>query len=457
MRDYKDQEILSLDKWFFENKNQILEDYFTFLKFKTISSNPNCHDEMNRAVQWLLNYFSNMGFVAKEVKTSSNPIVIASAIVNEKAPTLLIYGHYDVQDIDPLEEWKSNPFEPFLKDNHIYARGALDNKGQLAYVFAALKAFKRFPVNIKLCIEGDEEASSHGMLSKLHDLKEDLRCDYLLVPDFEIPEMDVPAITLGLRGAVPIEVELIGSNVDLHSGSHGGIVFNPLKALVLLFSKLWDEKGRVAIPHFYDDVEELAKEERQQIDFSFDERKYKKSFGVEAFGGEKGFSPIEAGTIRPTLEINGIGGGYFGPGLKTVIPAKVSAKLSCRLVLRQDPKKIGLLVENFLKSNITPGIKINVKRKEGGAAFRERGNTFFVNSVKKAYEEVFEKPCRAILAGGSVPLVARLKEVLKCEIVMMGMGVLSDNIHAPNEHFDLERFKKGFLIVSKIIEKLGKK
>jgi len=450
----------SLKKYYNNSKEKIFEDYFTFLKFQSISSEPQFKAPLLDCVSWLKNFLLEMGFQVEIWHTKGHPTIFASF---EKAgpaqPTLLIYNHYDVQPVDPIELWHSLPFEPTIRNGEIYARGAQDNKGQCYYVLLALKALiardGTLPINVKLCIEGEEECGSAGLSAILNEKTKELQADYLAIVDLGMEKATKPAINLGTRGIVTMDITVTGTNTDLHSGSHGGIAFNPIHALVKILEKLRNEKGQVIVPDFYADVEELSEADKARISLHFDEAKYEADFGAAATGGEQDYSVMERVWVRPTIEINGINGGYFGDGFKTVIPAKATAKISCRLVPNQDPAKIGQLVANFLESHAPKGTKVAVHLHAGhGKAVRGNINSKAVKAFANAYEEVFDTPCDYIFAGGSIPIVTELKEACGGEVVLLGLGLMSDCIHAPNEHFGVDRIEKGFLSTARAIENL---
>lgn len=455
-------ELNSLKHYFDSAKKEIFDDYYTFLKFQSVSSEPQYKDSLLACVDWLKNYLTKIGFHVEIWPTKGHPTIFATY---EKAgkdqPTLLIYNHYDVQPVDPLELWLSPPFEPTLRDGEIYARGAQDNKGQCFYVLLALKALLErdgsLPINIKLCIEGEEECGSAGLTGILKEKKKRLKTDYLAVVDLGMEAPTKPAVTLGTRGLVTMDVEVKGTHTDLHSGSHGGIAFNPIHALVKLLAMVRDESGKVVIPHFYDGVNPLNEKDKAQISLNFDANKYEADFGAKPSGGEQNFSALERAWTRPTFEVNGINGGYFGEGFKTVIPAKATAKVSCRLVPDQDPKKVGRLVADFLESHAPHGTKVSVHLHPGdGKAVRANIHSQAVKAFAKAYEEVFNAPCEYIYAGGSIPVVTALTEACEGEVVMVGLGLAGDCIHAPNEHFGVDRIEKGFLSTARAIELLRK-
>lgn len=442
-------------EWFQQNASTLRAEYFEFLRFKSISADPAFSKEVKNCAKWLSSYISkNTNLKSELIETSGYPIVYAEDLsAGKNAKTLLVYGHYDVQPVDPVELWKSDPFKPEERNGQIYARGAVDDKGQIFYAITAVRAWrelgKKLSVNLKFCIEGEEESSSMGLKTSLRELKERFKCDALLVVDFGQFDEKTPAVSLGARGIYGMEVKLTGSNSDLHSGEHGGMAYNPNKALAQLLTKLWDEEGRIAIPGFYDDVK---KSESKEFAFRYDKSSYSKEFGIHAFGGEKSLSLMENNLLMPTLEINGIGGGYTGPGMKTVIPKEAMAKLSMRLVPGQNPDKIGKLVESYLQKHVTAGMKIEVAHHGGEPAFRGRSDSKLAVAVIKASEEATGIPCKKVISGASIPIMAKMVEELKCDIAGMGYCLPTDNIHAPNEHFGWDRFEKGFLTIAKVLE-----
>jgi len=442
-------------------KEQWLKDYCTFLSYPSVSSEPEFKQQVLDCADWVSGYLKKMGFAVEFWPTTGHPVIFASYMkAGPDKPTLLIYNHYDVQPTDPLEAWQTPPFQPTQKNGEIYARGANDNKGQCFYVMQALKQYLQIagslPLNIKLCIEGEEEMGSAGLSEILKKKQDALKADYLAIVDLGLRDPNAPAVTLGIRGLTTLEVELRGSGVDLHSGTHGGIVTNPIHALVSLLASVRDEKGRITIPGFYDDVVEMPIEERTSLSFTFDPTGYTKITGALATGGEKEFSAWERAWIRPTLEVNGISGGYTGVGFKTVIPAIAKAKISCRLVPNQDPQKIGELVANHLRQNVPTGMTISVQvRPGGGKAVRTNPNANVVKAFARAFEDVYGVPCEFIMEGGSIPIVTELAAVSQAEVVLVGLGLTTDLVHAPNEHFGLDRIEKGILIMSRAFELLS--
>lgn len=451
-----------LKKWYTSNENKLKDDLFSFLRFKSISTDPSHKKDSLACADFLLKLLKEADLKSELIETPNYPLVYAENLsAGPNAPTVLLYGHYDVQPVDPLELWESDPFEPKLVGKTVFARGAQDNKGQIFYSLMAVKALltlqKKLPVNLKICIEGEEESASVGFTKVLPKIKDKIKADVILVPDFDIPDMETPAVTMGMRGIVTMELVLKSSNSDLHSGQHGGIVLNPNRALVDVLSGLWDKEGKVQIPKFYEDVVELSPKEKKALWLNFDEKEYQKEWGVEAWGNEHGYSVLESNWIRPTLEVNGLGGGYFGKGFKTVIPAKATAKISCRLVPNQDPQKILTILKNYLKAKIPKGIKAEYTDFGTGKPVRTPVSSAAADSVASAYTEIFNKPCQKILTGGSVPIIGDMVHTLNAEAVMFGVGLDTDRIHAPNEHFSLDRVEKGYLVVARILQILGDK
>ncbi len=447
--------------WIDTHRPQWIEDYFKFLRFPSISFESKYKADMQECVDWLTQLLTNMHFEVEQWPTAGQPVLFAQNLqAGPTKPTLLIYNHYDVQPVEPLEEWLSPPFQPTLCDGKVYARGAQDNKGQCFYVLQSLKMLQeltgRLPLNIKLCIEGEEEMGSIHLPQILPSHQDQLKADYLAVVDTGLHDAQIPALTLGMRGIITMDVEVQGSFTDLHSGTHGGIVPNPIHALVSLLASLRDDQGRVTIPGFYDDVTEISEAERQLISLHFDAKKYQNQIGAEPVGGEQAYAELERAWTRPTLEINGIHGGHTGNGFKTVIPAKAHAKISCRLVPHQEPEKIAALVVNHLKKHAPAGVKVNVHVHSGnGRAIRVNPQSTVVKGFAQAFEEVFAKPCEFILSGGSVPVIAKLSEVCQGDTLLLGLGLDSDQIHAPNEHFGLDRLEKGILIMARAMQILA--
>ncbi len=443
--------------WYRQNEKKIQEDFFAFLRFPSISTDPDYHQETCKTAVWLRDYLAASGMQVELWETSGKPVIFATHLkAGPSKPTLLIYHHYDVQPIDPLELWKTPPFEPTIVGNEVYARGACDNKGQCFYTVTALKAFlellKDAEVNIKLFIEGEEESGGPGTYQVLKSKKEELQADHLLVVDTGLRQIDHPAVTVGVRGILAMHLECKNSKIDLHSGSHGGIALNPNRALVRALSELWDDQGRVAVPGFYEDVRPVSQQDLAQYDMCFDPNQYVDAFGVKSFAKEEGCTLIESNLLRPTLELNGISGGYAGAGFKTVIPSKTIAKISCRLVPDQDPEKLYRKIIDFLRSKLPEGMEVFSEYHHGAPAFRTSIHAPIVKIAAKAYEEVMGRPCAFMLNGASIPIIGALETASGAQAALMGMGLDTDDIHAPNEHFGLDRFELGFLLMTNILE-----
>lgn len=450
----------ALEQWYQSHQADIEGGYLEFLRFQSVSTDLQFQEELRACCDFLSKAIGEMGMEVEVWETAGHPTIFAQYDVSDTLPTLLIYNHYDVQPVDPLEEWEADPFEPQVRDGEVYARGAQDNKGQCFYVWQALKALLELkgtlPVNVKWCIEGEEEVGSPGLSKLLTSKKEQLSADYLVVADVGMHRLDQPAITLGVRGMVAMTLKLQGSKGDLHSGSHGGIAYNPNHALVEMLAALRDENGEVRVPGFYDGVSDLSDEELADYHFEMSEEEYTALFGMAPTGGEQAYPFQHRGSIRPTLELNGICGGYTGPGFKTVIPAQAMAKISCRLVPGQDPVDVASKVERYLMERVPPGIEAKVEHKEGGGkAVWSSPHSKVARAYAQAYAELFQKPCHQLLEGGSIPIVAELAEVSGAEVLLMGLGLPDDQIHAPNEHFGLERLRQGFLVTARALEILS--
>ena len=439
-----------------------LEDYFTLLRFQSISSEMEHQQDVRDCALWLKNYLNDLEFETELWETTGHPVVFGSHMkAGPGKPTLLIYHHYDVQPVDPIELWNSPPFEPTVRNGEVYARGAEDNKGQCFFTLQALKQLLKrdgeLPLNVKICIEGEEEIGSAGLSSLLKEKSKSLQADHVAIVDAGIRTPDTPALSLGVRGMVTMEVALRGSSTDLHSGSHGGIAFNPIHALVSVLAKLRDRNGKITIPGFYDAVKALTTEERNQLSLEFDAEKYKEDFGAKPSGGEKELSPLERAWLRPTIEINGIYGGYTGSGFKTVIPALAHAKISCRLVPNQDPQEIGRLVSDFFRQHVPGEMEVKITIHPGvGVAARSDVSSEVVQAFSQAFGEIFQKPTKYILEGGSIPIVNELQQASGGAIALVGLGLPDDKIHAPNEHFGIDRIKKGCLLMARTMEILGR-
>lgn len=451
-----------LRKLYQKHKDKSLQEFFTFLKFPSISSEPDYAPHIQACIEWLSSYLQDSGFETEFWPTNGHPVLFASNMeAGPDKPTLLIYNHYDVQPVDPLELWESPPFEPTIRNGQVYARGAQDNKGQCFYVMQALRLLREkdgaFPLNIKLCVEGEEECGSVGLNGILSQKKDRLNADYVAIVDLGIPSLKTPAVTLGIRGILTFDIEAIGSKTDLHSGCHGGLAYNPIHALVEVLAKLHDPSGKVTVTGFYDGIIPISEEEKACLSLKFDAEKYNDMFAAKPTGGEKEYSPLERNWLRPTLEINGISGGYSGSGFKTVIPAKASAKLSCRLVPGQDPDETAERVIRYIEKLAPEGIHLKAKVHHGGGkAVRSQASSKGIQAFAQAFTEVFNSPCEFILEGASIPVVTNLALTSGGEVVLLGLALPDDYIHAPNEHFGIDRLEMGSLVIARAIELLAK-
>ncbi len=450
-------------KLFTSQEKALEEEFFEFLRYPSISADSAFRPELKACAAWVEKYLKNSGFTVSVWNKDDAPVLFAeNCSAGPNQPTLLIYNHYDVQPVDPIELWESEPFTPTRKGNHIVARGAEDNKGQCFYVMSSLRAlykhFGKFPINIKLIIEGEEESGSKSLPGILQEKQNELKADYLLIVDVGMRDAKTPAITLGTRGLTCFTVEVSSSFGDLHSGVHGGIVYNPLHALVEILASLRDANGRISIPGFYEQVAQPSAEELKHISLGFDKQAFMDEFGCLPTGGEKGFSPLERAWLRPNLEINGISGGYGGPGAKTVIPAKAVAKLSCRLVPNQDPHIIAERVKNYIEAKTAPGYSVSCQIHEGmGKPVRTSPYSELVKVIAAACEKVYHKKTEFIYEGASIPIVTELAQAAKADVAFFGLGLPSDKIHAPNENFSWDRIQNGFIIMCDTIMSLEKK
>lgn len=437
-----------------ENKQRFLDELIELLKIPSISADPAYKKEIIRTAEAVKTQLEKAGCDVVEIcETPGNPIVYGEKIIDKNLPTVLVYGHYDVQPPDPMDLWDSPPFEPVVKktDIHpegaIFARGSSDDKGQMYMHVKALEYMvktNQLPCNIKFMIEGEEEVGSVSLGWFVERNKEKLKNDVILISDTGLIAKDVPSITTGLRGLSYVEVEVAGPNRDLHSGLYGGAVANPINILCDMIAQLHDENNRITIPGFYDDVEELSQEERKKMaQAPFDLDAYKKALGIEDIHGEKGYSTNERNSIRPTLDVNGIWGGYTGEGAKTVIASKAFAKISMRLVPDQDWEKITELFQNHFEKIAPKSVRVKVSPHHGGEAYVTPIDSIGYRAAEKAYEVSFGKTPIPQRSGGSIPIVALFEKELESKSILMGFGLDSDAIHSPNEHFGIWNFLKG--------------
>lgn len=431
-----------------DNKNRFLDEIIDWLKIPSISADSAYQEDVDRAANWLMEKFEALGMDRVEkIPTEGHPVVYAEKMVDPNLPTILTYGHYDVQPPDPLELWNSPPFEPVIKDNKIYARGSSDDKGQLYMHVKALEILLNqgpLPCNVKYIVEGEEEIGSDHLEDFVRAHKDMLSADIILVSDTSMIANDTPSVTVGLRGLSYIEVEVTGPNRDLHSGIYGGAVANPVNVLCEMIASLKDENGRITIPGFYDKVMELSADDREAMaQQPFSQESYNEALGIASHAGEKGFTTLERASIRPTLDVNGIWGGYIGEGAKTVLPSKAFAKISMRLVPHQHSDEITqLFVDHF--TNIAPSsVQVKVIPHHGGEAAVVSTQSAGYLAAANAMEASFGKKPIPSRSGGSIPIVALFQEVLGLNTVLMGFGLNSDAIHSPNEHYGVFNYLKG--------------
>lgn len=450
-----------LSEFVAKQHEESVEELKELLRIPSVSSLSEHKEDIQKAASWIANKLENIGMEHVEiVQTKGHPIIYADYLHQENAPTVLVYGHYDVQPVDPIHLWETPPFEPDIRDEKIYARGATDDKGQtflhIKAVETLLKVEGKLPVNLKFCIEGEEEIGSPNLPQFLSQNKEKLACDVVVISDSDMWDRGVPAITYSLRGLAALEVSLKTANTDLHSGMFGGGVQNANHLLVQLLSTLHDANGKVNVAQFYDDVVELTEFEKEQIKaLGFDEEKLKKQLGLtELTGGENNYPYPEKINSRPTLELNGIWGGFQGEGTKTVIPNEAHAKITCRLVNNQNPEKIQDLIKNHLEEKAPKGCTVKVTLQDTGNPFLTPIDSPMIQKAAEAYEHVYGRASVYKREGGSIPIVSDFSHTLNTPVVLMGFGLPDENLHAPNEHFNLENFDKGILTICSFLERI---
>ncbi|WP_296004554.1 dipeptidase [uncultured Alistipes sp.] len=431
-----------------QNKDRFISELFELLRIPSISAVSEHKPDMQRCAEWLAAALVKAGADRADVMpTDGNPVVYAEKIVDPKAKTVLVYGHYDVMPVDPREEWRTEPFEPVIENGRIRGRGADDDKGQLwmhAKAFEAMCATGSLPCNVKFMLEGEEEIGSASLYGFCEEHKELLAADIILVSDTSMLSMDTPSITCGLRGLTYMEVEVSGPNKDLHSGLFGGAVANPANVLARLVAGLIDENGRVTIPGFYDDVRELTDDERRAFNRApFDIAEYKRALQIGDVEGEAGFTTLERTGVRPSLDVNGIWGGYTGEGTKTVIPSKATAKISMRLVPHQDYRKIAELFEAHFRRIAPASVRVDVRFLHGGMPYVAPVDMAAYKAAERAVEESFGCKPLPFYSGGSIPIISGFESILGIKSLLLGFGLSEDAIHSPNESYGLEQFYKG--------------
>lgn len=430
------------------NKDRFLNELFGLIRIPSISSQSEHKEDMVITAQYIVDQLLQAGVDKAEIMpTTGHPVVYAEKIIDPAKPTILVYGHYDVMPVDPLDLWTSPPFEPEIRDGKIFARGAVDDKGQLfmqVKAFEYLNATQQLQFNVKWMIEGEEEMGSPALGKWLPQHKELLKADIILVSDTSMIAIDIPSITVGLRGLAYMEVEVTGPNKDLHSGLYGGAVANPANVLAKMIASLHDENNHITIPGFYDDVLEISIDERADMARApFNLNEYKSKLEIDATNCEKGYSVNECTGIRPTLDVNGIWSGYTGEGSKTVLPAKAFAKISMRLVPHQDPHKIAELFANHIQSIAPDYVKVKVNEHHGGYPYVSPTDTAAYRAASKAYETTYGTKPVPVRSGGSIPIISTFEQVLGIKSILMGFGLDTDAAHSPNENYHLECFFKG--------------
>jgi len=431
-----------------ENKERFLEELFELIRIPSISSLSDHKPDMIKTAEKFKENFLAAGCDKAEVMpTAGNPVVYAEKIIDPAKPTVLVYAHYDVMPVDPLDLWTSPPFEPEIRDGKIFARGADDDKGQgfmHVKAFEALVANDALPVNVKFMIEGEEEIGSVSLGAFCDENKDLLKADIILVSDTGMIAEDIPAITTGLRGLAYWQVEVTGPNRDLHSGLFGGAVANPINVLAKMIAHMTDENNRVVMPGFYDDVLEASEKERELLNRApFDKEEYKKALDVDELAGEKGYTTIERTGIRPSFDVCGIWGGYTGEGAKTVLPSKAYAKISTRLVPNQNHEKIAKMFEDYFTSIAPDSVEVKVESLHGGQAYVCPIDLPAYKAAEKALEKLFNRIPIPVRSGGSIPIISTFEEKLGIKSLLMGFGLESDAIHSPNENYPLKNFYSG--------------
>jgi len=440
--------LAQVDQYLTASADRFLEELKAFLRIPSISADSRHKGDVRKAAGFVIEQMRSAGLTAELVETAGHPICYGEWLNAASAPTVLIYGHYDVQPPDPLDKWITPPFEPTIRDGCVFARGATDDKGQvfthLKSIDSWMKTTGSLPVNVKFIIEGEEEVGSNNLDLFLEKQKSRLTADVAVISDTSQFALEIPAITYGLRGIVACEVTLRGPNQDKHSGVFGGAIANPVNALAKVIAGLHDDEGRVQVPGFYDDIPPLPPDERKRLAaLPFDESQFLKELEIETTWGEAGYTTLERRWVRPTCDVNGITGGYQGEGPKTIIPAWGKAKITCRLVPRQDPDKIAKGLEARLRGLCPPGVKLEFRAWHGCPAFVFDPASRYVTAAKKAIASAFGVEPVMIREGGSIPVVASFQSLLGLGTLLLGWGQNTDNLHGPNEHFHLSDFHRG--------------
>ncbi|HEX2094885.1 MAG TPA: dipeptidase [Longimicrobiaceae bacterium] len=452
---------MSVTEYLQQHRERHLRELFDWLRIPSISAKTEHRDDTRRAAEWLAERMLEAGLQTAEViPTAGHPIVIGEwRGAPEGAPTLLVYGHYDVQPAEPLDEWHSPPFQPEVRDGNIYARGSVDDKGQVYFHLKAVEAHiatrGTLPVNVVFVVEGEEEVGSPHLQSFLVENRDRLRCDAVLISDTTMFAPGLPSITIGLRGLAYMEVHVQGPATDLHSGSYGGAVVNPANALAKIIARLHDEHGRITVPGFYDDVVEISAEEREATArLPFSEAELREEVGAPALGGEEGWSALERRSARPTLDVNGLLSGYTGEGAKTVLPARAMAKISMRLVPAQDYRDIGEKFSRYVRKIAPEGVTVQVETLHGGQPWHVDPTAPIFQSATRALERAFGRAPVFTREGGSIPIVQAFEQTFGAPVVLLGFGLPGENAHAPNEWMSLDNFYRGAEVIAALYDEL---
>ncbi|GAA4075694.1 dipeptidase [Amphibacillus indicireducens] len=436
-----------------EHREEQLDALNDFLRIPSVSTDSKFKKDVRDAAQFVADYLTKIGFNQVEIEeTKGHPLVYGEWLeAGEDAPTVLVYGHYDVQPADPLELWETDPFEPTVRNGRLYARGASDDKGQVFMYLAVFEAFMKttgkLPINVKVCIEGEEEIGSENLYTLLKEKKDQFSADFAMISDSGMVTEGQPTILYGLKGFTGLEFTIHGPENDLHSGIYGGAVRNPLMAMAHVLASMKDENEVVQVEHFYDDVEPITVEERQLMADAPSEN-FTKTTGIPETVSEQGYTAVEHTMARPTLEINGMFGGYQGEGTKTIIPSSATAKLTCRLVPGQDPEKIQDALVNHIEKTLPPGVTVSIEREPLSAkAYKVDPNHPLIQQAAKSYGEAFNQPAVFVRMGGSIPVVEWIDDIFKMPIVLLGFGTPDDRLHSPNESFLLENYDRGLVTI----------
>lgn len=449
-----------LTEFFSRNESRFLAEWGEFLAFKSVSTDPAHDADCVRCAEWLVGHLATIGMQSRLLPTATKPVVYAEFVGNPGAPTVLFYGHYDVQPVDPVEQWESPPFEATLRNGRLYARGAEDNKGQLFYVVKALEALiasKSLECSVRIFLEGEEESGSDGIAGAMRAWPE-LKGDVLMVCDTGTPKPGTVAITMGLRGIVKLTARLKGPRKDLHSGAHGGVAPNPATQMARLVATLHDERGRIAVAGYYDEVRPIPPEDRELANIELlSPEQYEAMVGAPPVGGETEYTFAERRGFRPTIEINGIHSGYDGPGSKTIIPSSAMVKITSRIVGGQDPERCLKLIIDHLQRHTPPGVTLEISEAGvGGPALLLSSSSPLMKLAREVIESFTDQPIVCIWEGGSIPIVSELAAISGAEPLLIGFATEEDNIHAPNESFSIAQFRDGFLYAASMLRALGK-